>query len=83
MLHEEFAERVAERLNARADGVESEGWLAGPGVTAVRVRELRVAAEIAREEAATVTLEEAPPPEAQASDLLTFGSGAKGYITSR
>jgi hypothetical protein len=65
MLHEEFAERVAERLEARADGVESEGRLAGRGVTAVRVRELRVAAEIAREEAATVTLEEAPPPEAQ------------------
>ena len=66
MLHEEFAERVAGRLEARADGVESEGWLAGRGVTAVRVRELRAAAEMAREEAATVTLEEAPPPEAQA-----------------
>ncbi len=64
MLHEEFAERVAERLEARADTVENEGRLAG--VTAVRVRELRVAAEIAREEATTVTVEEAPPPEAQA-----------------
>jgi hypothetical protein len=64
MLHEEFAERVAERLEARADTVENEGRLAD--VTAVRVRELRVAAEIAREEAATVTVEEAPPPEAQA-----------------
>ncbi len=66
MLHEEFAERVAERLEARADTVENEGRLAERGVTAVRVRELRVAAEIAREEAATVTVEEAPPPEAQA-----------------
>ncbi len=66
MLHEEFAERVAERLEARADTVEIEGRLAERGVTAVRVRELRVAAEIAREEAATVTVEEAPPPEAQA-----------------
>jgi hypothetical protein len=64
MLHEEFAERVAERLEARADTVENEGRLAD--VTAVRIRELRVAAEIAREEAATVTVEEAPPPEAQA-----------------
>jgi hypothetical protein len=64
MLHEEFAERVAERLEARADTVENEGRLAD--VTVVRVRELRVAAEIAREEAAAVTVEEAPPPEAQA-----------------
>ncbi len=66
MLHEEFAERVAGRLEARADTVEDEERLAGRGATAVRVRELRVAAEIAREEAATVTVEEAPPPEAQA-----------------
>ena len=66
MLHEEFAERVAERLEARADTVENEGRLAERGVTAVRVRELRVTAEIAREEAATVTVDEAPPPEAQA-----------------
>jgi hypothetical protein len=66
MLHEEFAERVAERLEARADTVENEGRLAERGVIALRVRELRVAAEIAREEAATVTVEEAPPPEAQA-----------------
>jgi hypothetical protein len=64
MLHEEFAERVAGRLEAQADTVENEGRLAD--VTVVRVRELRVAAEIAREEAAAVTVEEAPPPEAQA-----------------
>ncbi len=67
MLHEEFAERVADRLEARAYTLENEeGRLAKRGITAVRVRELRVAAEIAREEAATVTVEEAPPPEAQA-----------------
>jgi hypothetical protein len=66
MLHEEFAERVADRLEARADTLENEERLAERGVTALRVRELRVAAEIAREEAATVTVEEAPPPEAQA-----------------
>jgi hypothetical protein len=67
MLHEEFAERIAGCLEARADTVENEGQLAGGGVTdEVRARELRVAAEIAREEAATVTVEEAPPPEAQA-----------------
>ena len=66
MLHEEFAERVADRLEARAYTLENEGRLAKRGITAVRVRELRAAAEIAREEAATVTVEEAPPPEAQA-----------------
>jgi hypothetical protein len=66
MLHEEFAERVAGRLEARAEILENERRLAGRGATAVRVRELRVAAEMAREEAVTVTVEEAPPPEAQA-----------------
>ena len=66
MLHEEFAERVAERLEARADTLEYEGRLAGRGTTAVRARELRAAAEMAREEATAVTVEEAPPPEAQA-----------------
>jgi hypothetical protein len=65
MLHEEFAERVAERLEARADTLEN-GRTAGNGPTVVRARELRVAADIARKEAATVTVEEAPPPEAQA-----------------
>jgi hypothetical protein len=65
MLHEEFAERVAERLEARADTLEN-GQLAASGAATVRARELRVAAEMAREEAATVTVEEAPPPEAQA-----------------
>ncbi len=65
MLHEEFAERVAGRLEARAEILENRGR-PGWGATAVRARELRVAAELAREEAASVSLEEAPPPEAQA-----------------
>ncbi len=65
-MHEEFAERVAERLEVRADTLENEERPAGRVATEVRVRELRVAAEMAREEAATVTVEEAPPPEAQA-----------------
>jgi hypothetical protein len=64
MLHEEFAERVAERLEARADTLENEERPAGRAATMLRVRELRVAAEVAQEEAATVTVEEAPPPEA-------------------
>ena len=62
MLHEEFAERVAERLEARADALEHGARGAGGGVAT----ELRNAAAMAREEAATVTQEEAPPPEAQA-----------------
>ena len=66
MLHEEFAKRVAERLESRADTLEYEGQLAGRGATALRARELRVAAEMAGEEATAVTVEEAPPPEAQA-----------------
>jgi hypothetical protein len=49
MLHEEFAERVAERLEARADTVENEGRPAERGATAVGVRVLGVAGEIARE----------------------------------
>jgi hypothetical protein len=66
MLHEEFAERVAERLEARAGALDHEGRLAEREATAARATELRTAAEIAREEAAVVTEEEAPPPEAQA-----------------
>ena len=43
--HEEFAERVAERLEARADTLDNEEWPAGCAATTVCVRELRVAAE--------------------------------------
>ena len=65
MMHEEYAERFAERLEARADALEQGGRPAGQGATATRANELRTAA-MAREEAAAVTEEEAPPPEAQA-----------------
>jgi hypothetical protein len=66
MMHEEFAQRVAERFEAHADAIEHRGRMAGHNVATARATELRTAAAIAREEAATVTLEEAPPPEAQA-----------------
>lgn len=65
-MHEDFAERIAERLEARADILEHENRSAGRSVVATRAAELRNAAAMAREEAATVTQEEAPPPEAQA-----------------
>jgi hypothetical protein len=64
MTHEEFAERIAERLEARADALEHGSRSAGPAA-ASRATGLRTAAALAREEAA-VTQEEAPPPEAQA-----------------
>jgi hypothetical protein len=66
MMHEEFAERLAERLQDRADALEQGGRPSGNGATATRATELRMAAAMAREEAAAVTEEEAPPPEAQA-----------------
>jgi CBS-domain-containing membrane protein len=66
MMHEEFAERFAERLEARADALEHGVRPTEQGATANRAIELRTAAAMAREEAAAVTEEEAPPPEAQA-----------------
>jgi hypothetical protein len=69
MLHEEFAEGVAECLQARADSLENEDQPSGRSATTVRARELRVAAETAREEAATVTVEEAPPPAARGASV--------------
>jgi pantoate kinase len=66
MMHEEFAERVAERLEASAAELEHESWPAGHGAATSRATGLRTAAAIAREEAAVVTEEEAPPPEVQA-----------------
>jgi hypothetical protein len=65
-MHEDFAERIAERLEARAAVLDHESRLAGHSVVTTRAAELRTAAAMAREEAATVTQEEAPPPEAQA-----------------
>ncbi len=50
-VHEQFADRVAERLEA-----------VGDDPTAVRARALRLAADVALREAATVTEEEDPPP---------------------
>jgi hypothetical protein len=66
VMHEDFAERIAERLEARADVLEHENRSAVHSVVVTRAEELRTAAAMAREEAATVTQEEAPPPEAQA-----------------
>lgn len=65
MLHEEFAERVAGQLEARAEELEREEGQIGRDATRVRARVLRVAADVAPREATTVTWEEAPPPEAQ------------------
>ena len=66
MMHEEFAERFAGRLEAHAAALEKGGRPAGQTAAATRATELRKAAAMAREEAAAVSEEEAPPPEAQA-----------------
>ena len=66
MLHEEFADRVAERLEATAEELEGEVGSVGNDATAVRARVLRLAADVALQEAAVVTREETPPPIAQA-----------------
>lgn len=64
MLHEDFADRVAGRLEATAEELEGE---AGPGgADAIRARMLRLAADVALQEAEAVTREESPPPIAQA-----------------
>jgi hypothetical protein len=63
-LHEDFADRVAGRLEATAEELEGEG---GPGGNdAVRARMLRLAADVVLQEAAAVTREESPPPIARA-----------------
>ena len=59
MMHEEFAQRFAERLEARAEALEQGVRPAGQGAAATRATELRTAA-------AAIAREEAPPPEAQA-----------------
>jgi hypothetical protein len=66
MMHEEFAERVAGRFEAHAEALDHRSRMSGHNVATARATELRTAAAMAREEAVTVTLEEAPPPEAQA-----------------
>ena len=58
MLHTEFAERAARRLEAVAERLDEEGrWLELDTVSA-RADELRVAAHLVRNEAAAVTQEE-------------------------
>ena len=67
MLHEDFAERLAACLEARADALgHEERRPAELDPEELRAEELREAARLARDEAATVTQEEALPPEAQA-----------------
>lgn len=65
-MHEEFADRVAGRLESTAEELEGEAGCGGNDATAVRARVLRLAADVALQEAAAVTREEAPPPMAQA-----------------
>lgn len=60
MLHEEFADRVAGRLEATAEELEGGARSLGDDATAIRARVLRLAADVALQEAATVTEEEAP-----------------------
>lgn len=66
MLHEDFAERLAVSLEARADTLGHERRPVGLDPKEIRAEQLREAARLARDEAATVTQEEALPPEAQA-----------------
>lgn len=65
-MHEEFADRVAGRLEAVAEELEGEDGSLGNDPLAIRARVLRLAADVALQEAATVTEEESPPPMAQA-----------------
>ena len=47
MRHEEFAERVAERLESMAEATDDEGAARiGRGITTMRANELRVAARV-------------------------------------
>jgi hypothetical protein len=66
VLHEEFADRVAECFEARAGVLEHGNRSAGSGVPTTRASKLRNAAAMARWESVAVTQEEAPPLEAQA-----------------
>lgn len=66
MLHEEFADRVAERLESAADELGQDGDETGLHAAEIRARMLRIAADVTLEEASTVSREEAPPPAAQA-----------------
>ena len=46
MRHEEFAERVAERLESMSKAAADEELRIGRGITAMRANELRVAARV-------------------------------------
>jgi hypothetical protein len=58
MSHTQFAERAARRLEAVADRLEEDGGWAKLDTVSSRVRELRVAAHLVRDEALAVTQEE-------------------------
>lgn len=66
MSHEEFADRVAERLETTAGELEGESGSLGNHATAIRARVLRLAADVALREAATGTAGESPSPLAWA-----------------
>jgi hypothetical protein len=57
-LHEEFAHRVAERLETTAEELEGGAGSLGNDATAVRASVLRLAADVALREASNVTEEE-------------------------
>jgi hypothetical protein len=58
MRHDEFAERAARCLEEIAAPLNEEVRRAGPGITAVRANELRVAAHVVRDLSAAVSREE-------------------------
>lgn len=66
MLHEQFAGRVAWRLESTAGELEGDAGSGADEAAEIRARILRLAADVALQEAAAVTREEAPPPVAQA-----------------
>lgn len=77
MKHEEFADRVAGRLEEAADLLEGEGRGFGIDDEAskltVRARELRVAALLVRDEEAAVGREEGrEAPEGQIAENLSL-----------
>jgi len=74
VLHEEFAHRVAERLEMTAGELEGGAGSLGSDATEIRARVLRLAADVALQEAATVTEEESPSRR---------GDGVMGWVSGR
>ena len=76
MRHEEFAERAGRRLEATASRLEGEGKRLGidgeVSKIAARARELRVAALLVHEEAATVDREEREAPRKKIAENLSL-----------